>query len=598
MSADSAGKLTPGRLAANLCLTANTVREHLGDDPVVLALQVARRLPSAPVSVAAALAARLGRADASVVGAIAHVVRGHEQTAAERIERARAHQLSPERARKLADVATAMAEIDLAERLLDGLPSSARVATSAARLAWHRGQMSEAVALLAPYASGPQRDRAAATLHGRLASELATFSGRRPRVEAPESYAPVAHRVLHMATNSLPHTGSGYAQRTHSILVALREAGWEVAAATRLGYPVQVGKPWAADVDVVDGIEYRRMLPSRLAAGFDARLQQQAEELARMVEEFRPAILHTTTHFVNGLVVRAVAEAYGLRWVYEARGQLADTWASTRGPAAKDSERYRLFKEREAEVARHADAVVTLGEAMRTELIGQGVSAERLEICPNAVGESFLAEPGGTTAARQELGLPAQGLYVGTVSSIVGYEGLDTLVEAFALLAAERGDIRLLIAGDGAALPGLKHRVAQLGLGDRVIFPGRIPRPQASTYHQALDVFSVPRKDLEVTRQVTPLKLVEASASRRPVVASNLPALAELVEDSVTGYLAAPEDPADLAAKIGTFFDDAALRERFGQAGRAWALADRTWEANAAKYTAVYERLGGTRSTV
>ena len=115
-------------------------------------------------------------------------------------------------------------------------------------------------------------------------------------------------------------------------MVAQQEAGWDVLAVTRLAYPVQVGKLLAQAGDVVDGIQYRRLLPSRLAPTMDARLQQQAEELLKVALEFRPSVLHTTTHFVNGLVVRAVAEALDIPWVYEVRGQLADTWAATRGP--------------------------------------------------------------------------------------------------------------------------------------------------------------------------------------------------------------------------------------------------------------------------
>ena len=118
-------------------------------------------------------------------------------------------------------------------------------------------------------------------------------------------------------------------------MVAQQQEGWDVLAVTRLGYPVQVGKLSAHSSDVVDGIRYRRLLPARLAATLDARLQQQAEELLSVALEFRPSVLHTTTHFVNGMVVRAVAEALDIPWVYEVRGQLADTWASTRGPAAR-----------------------------------------------------------------------------------------------------------------------------------------------------------------------------------------------------------------------------------------------------------------------
>jgi hypothetical protein len=113
--------------------------------------------------------------------------------------------------------------------------------------------------------------------------------------------------MLHLLTNSLPHTSSGYAQRSHSILAAQQAAGWDVLAVTRLGYPVQVGKILAKPVDEVDGVRYQRLLPVTLAATMDERVQQQAEALMDVVLQFRPCVLHTTTHYVDALVVRAGA---------------------------------------------------------------------------------------------------------------------------------------------------------------------------------------------------------------------------------------------------------------------------------------------------
>ena len=154
-----------------------------------------------------------------------------------------------------------------------------------------------------------------------------------------------------------------------------------------------MGKFLAQASDVVDGVRYRRLLPSRLAQTMDARLQQQAEELLQVALEFRPSVLHTTTHFVNGLVVRAVAQALGIPWVYEVRGQLADTWAATRGPEALDSEKYALFQARETEVMRDADLVVTLGQAMKANIVAAGIPGEKIIIAPNAVGGAFLQQP-------------------------------------------------------------------------------------------------------------------------------------------------------------------------------------------------------------
>ena len=86
---------------------------------------------------------------------------------------------------------------------------------------------------------------------------------------------------------------------------------------------------------------------------------------------------------------------------------------------------------------RDADLVVTLGHAMKANIVAAGIPGEKIIIAPNAVGGAFLQQPRCTGDARRELGLPEDGFYIGTVSSIVAYEGLDDLVQAFALLAPD-----------------------------------------------------------------------------------------------------------------------------------------------------------------
>ena len=147
------------------------------------------------------------------------------------------------------------------------------------------------------------------------------------------------------------------------------------------------------------------------------------------------------------------------------------------------------------------------------------------------LAETSSTEPLDKASARRELGLPEDGQFIGTVSSLVPYEGIEDLLAAFVRLAADIPHLRLLIVGDGSSMPSLQIQAQRSGFASRIVFTGRVPRSQAALYHQALDVFVVPRKDLEVTRSVTPLKPVEAMACARPVVASDLPALAELVED-------------------------------------------------------------------
>ena len=167
-------------------------------------------------------------------------------------------------------------------------------------------------------------------------------------------------------------------------------------------------------------------------------------------------------------------------------------------------------------------------------------------------------------------------------------------MRAVARLAPEHPRLRLRIVGDGVALPGLRVLAHRLGIADICEFPGRVAREDAVWHHSALDVFCVPRRDLPVTRAVTPMKSVEASALGRPVVASDLPALAELVEDGVTGELFRAEDLDAFVAALGRLLSRPEEAERLGRAGRDWALATRTWSSNVTRYRDLYTALGVT----
>ncbi|BCW59953.1 glycosyltransferase family 4 protein [Arthrobacter sp. StoSoilB20] len=568
----------------NIRLAAGTVTEHLTEAPFVLVLQILRKLPAKFVRPLARLVASLAPSSGRPLFLLASHAAGQEAQLARRFEGVLAANVEGVPALKAADVAIAAGQPQWADVLLQRAGNSRFVAATVARRRWYGGDMSGALDVLQGKPGSMAKQRL------RLQSELKVFEGWEPALK-PVTVVPQPRRVLHLLTNSVPHTGSGYARRSHSILTAQQEAGWETFAVTRLGYPVQIGELTARRQDIVDGVRYERILPGSMATTMDGRLAQQASELLTLARNFRPSVLHTTTHFVNGLVAREVAHALDIPWVYEVRGQLADTWASSRGPEARSSERYRLFTEREAEIMRSADLVVTLGESMKRNILAAGVPDERIMISPNAVGGEYLNEPVSHGEARAALGLAPDALYIGTVSSLVDYEGLEDLVTSFALLVPRLPKLKLVLVGDGTAAPALRDQVKRLGLEDIVLFTGRVPPERARLFHQALDVFVVPRKDLSVTRSVTPLKPVEALASARPVVASRLEALQEIVHDGVNGRLAEPSDPEGLAEVLFELLEDEGLRWRLGAAGRQHVLATRTWEANAEAYLQAYETL-------
>ncbi|MFF5790428.1 glycosyltransferase family 4 protein [Paeniglutamicibacter sp. NPDC012692] len=576
------------RFLQNLLKITRIATANLMDDPLHFLFQVGRRIDSPVVSKISQVAVLALPQRAIVSHAFACLMSGNSTELSEYAQQLDVLELPDRTVARVADMLLAIQDSETAGILLQGRAhNTTTLNRTRARYAWYLGQMDLAIEILANTVPGTNKQ----LRHYR--SELAVFEGALaciPRM-TPATDVRTNKTALHFLTNSLPHTGSGYAQRTHSILTALHAAGWNTQVFTRVNYPLVVGKATAKNLDTVSSIEYRRILPRKLKTEMLAKIQQQAEALADAVSRNRPSILHTTTDFTNALSVMAVAEAYELPWVYEVRGQLADTWASSRPESAKSSQRYKLFKEREAFVAARASHVVTLGEAMKQELIAQGVARNRITISPNAIGDDYLEPPISRLAAREALGLSSEHQYVGTVSSLVAYEGLDLLVHAFADLVPRNPMLRLLVVGSGVERNNLIELSEKLGVGKYCIFPGRVPREEARTYHCAMDIFVVPRRDLSVTQVVTPLKPVEALACEVPVVAADLPALREIVVHGRTGLLVDPDNAGKLAQAIENLLRDSSKRASMGVAGRARVLAERTWGRNTHKLLKVYEEL-------
>ena len=575
------------RLVKNLMTIAKITVANLSDDPYFFMLQAARKFDSPVISRLAKASLAILPKNTTIARALAHVLTGNTGALSAYARIVSFQDLSDRQIARLADMLVAVQDAETTELVLSNRDSNTKsLARATARYRWYLGDMDGAIGLLER--SVPAKNKQ--LRHYR--SELEVFEGALPVLQStPQHHTGMTgeNTALHLLTNSLPHTGSGYAQRSHSILTALQDAEWRARVFTRAGYPLSIGKVAARSVDFVDGVGYQRIFPKKLKSDMRARIQQQAEALAESVRECRPSILHTTTDFTNALSVMAVAEAFGLPWVYEVRGQLADTWASSRPESARSSQRYKLFKEREAFVATRATHVVTLGEAMKQELIEQGVAAARITIAPNAIGDEYLELPIERAEARKALGLAAENQYVGTVSSLVAYEGLDLLVRAVAQLIPANPSLRLLIVGNGVERNNLIDLSEKLGIGEYCLFPGRVPRDEARIYHCALDVFVVPRRDLSVTRAVTPLKPVEALACEVPVVAADLPALRELVLEGETGLLVEPDSPNRLAQGIDELLRDSSKRASMGAAGRRHMLAERTWARNTEKLLGIYK---------
>ncbi|MGP9490383.1 glycosyltransferase family 4 protein [Glutamicibacter sp. AOP5-A2-7] len=571
------------QVIANAANTIRLITSNILDDPSYFLLQVARKFRHKAL-VNGIVRVTSHRSAPVLVAAFTATIRD-DKAELERIVGLWLSDSSKNQAHApLANLCIAAGNWQLATKVLERADFG-RVSRSRARLEWSLGNMSEAIRALSRIGRSRQLRH--------YESEFAVYSGLEPSLpdQTIEPSTLDTRRVLYLATNSLPYTGSGYSQRTQSLLRGIQEVGWTVDAATRVNYPINIGNFRALTKDVVAGVEYERFLPFPAKFDFAGRMQQQAEQLLKKVLRDRPGVLHTTTDFSNALAVKAVADATGLPWVYEVRGQLADTWLSTRPAASALSEKYQLFLEREAWAARHADVVLTLGEQMKSNLIAAGVSSEKIEILPNGIGEQFLDCPMPAKIAREQLELRTDAFYIGTVSSLVAYEGLETVLNAVARIPDPQNQLRVLIVGDGTERMNLIRLAENLGISHKCVFPGRVDRIVAHLYFSALDVFVVPRIDSTVTRAVTPLKPVEALASSIPVIASDLPALRELIVDGENGHLVSPADIDAWAACITRLWSDPNHVKKIGRSGREFVLKNRTWNQNAKRLSEVYQQV-------
>lgn len=576
-------------LAKNATLAARISLGALGTDPAVFAVQVSRRLPARFRQL---VGSGLGRTPWVGTWAMGALMTGDNTALELSAQQLRAAE------RNTDSLSSRLGwEVLAAANLVDLERDSNLPPVTLARALWSAGRVAEACTT----ASASGKKRLAEKLNAEAALLQESWFPHVGQTPATEPYKPCGEAfALHLITNSLPATQSGYTLRTHRLLAALAQCGVNLRAETRTGYPVTVGRLDALPTATVDGITYRRHLPWKLAPGQSQKIEQWARHLAQSYTDNPPALIHTTTHFHNGLVALALARHWKVPWVYEVRGILEETWLANQPEARRESaaasERFALTRARETQMMRAADHLITLSETMKRTLVERGLDPQKITVVPNSVDESLFDLDLTPAQARQKLGLSVEGFWYGSVSSLVPYEGFDTLIRALALVREQGIDARLMLAGDGSDRVRLEDLTRSLGLEEYAVFLGKVDPRTAYTAHQALDVFTVPRTRDRVCQSVTPLKPIEAMALNRPLVVSDLAPLTELVENRVTGptgLVASAEDPGSFAQQLCVLASDEVLRQNLARQGRIFART-RTWAQNARTVQEVYSRLAGS----
>ena len=219
----------------------------------------------------------------------------------------------------------------------------------------------------------------------------------------------------------------------------------------------------------------------------------------------------------------------------------------------------------ERALARTASASIVVSEKQREEFIGLRVDRpEKLKTIRYGLDLDSYANPAGTSSRlRERLDLPADALLVGVVGRLVAIKGQDVFIRAAAALASRFPRVHFVLVGDGDRRVQYEQLVQDLGVSRRVSFLGwRRDVPQVLA---DLDVVVLPTvNDFEGT----PLAVIEALAARRPVVATDVGGVGEVIRHRETGMLVPPRDTSALAEAIAELLEHRADARRMAAEGQ------------------------------
>ncbi len=344
-------------------------------------------------------------------------------------------------------------------------------------------------------------------------------------------------RILHVLNYGWPHVDGCTARGRSLVTAQAAELGLDVRVAVspfpvfaRATDPELTTPVWGPQQLQVPAVPGPRALPpsvrrfERPALGLGPLAEaEMARGLVRLAADWRPDVVHAHHPAYVGRAARTAARVLGVPFVYELRCFNGDYDLDAKNP-------YYLARGRrqnvlELALCRKAGAVVTISDGLAARIVAGGVPRERVHVVRNAV-DTALWRP------LERTPVPGR-LTVGYATTFEAMEGLDTLVAAVGVareqLAADGTELRVVLAGTGRDWQRIRDLVDTAGLADVVELPGFLRLPELRELYRRLDLFVVPRRAAAVATDTTPLKPLEALAVGLPVLATDLPALRELL---------------------------------------------------------------------
>lgn len=233
------------------------------------------------------------------------------------------------------------------------------------------------------------------------------------------------------------------------------------------------------------------------------------------------------------------------------------------------------------------DCVLAVSEKMRRDLVSIGVPPQRIELIYNAVvTEKYVPDFSRGDALKSSLGLPPDSVLVGNIGRLSPEKGQGDFIAAAKILAAQRGDLHYVLAGDGPDRQRLERQVSEAGLDERVFFLGNVQ--DMLPVYDGLDIVA-----LTSYTEGFPNVVLESMCMEKPVLATMVGGTGEIVQHKETGILVECGRPDLVAEGIQFLLEHPGLRDRMVDRAKQVVSRDFAFQSRTSKVEDLYLRLAG-----
>ncbi|MFN3638669.1 MAG: glycosyltransferase [Chloroherpetonaceae bacterium] len=306
-------------------------------------------------------------------------------------------------------------------------------------------------------------------------------------------------------------------------------------------------------------------------------------EAKKIIEREQPQFLyqrHSIFNYAGALLKRET----GIPFLLQVEG--SEVWVKKNWGKAYFTKALEWSEEIQLE---QADAIVVVSSALKSQLIELGVRAEKITVIPNGVDAARYSPDVSGEAVRKKLGLEEK-FVIGYAGTFGHWHGITVLANAVKEVVRKIPNAHVLLIGDGVLRGEVEDILDRDSVRQKATITGMMPSDVVPEYLAACDVLVISAiNNPDVPFFQSPIKLFEYMAMQKPVVASCVGQIQEVIQDGINGLLVPENNPSELAEALCRLAKDEPLRESLAKAARRDAVEKYSWQENARAVLKVYE---------